>query len=79
MLLRPVRILDIRDLEETIRVRAADPQSRADAFAVLLLALDADDLSLVLLPRFGPVEEKCVLVTRFGVEDIRDGGNLTAC
>ena len=67
MLLRPMRILNVRDLKESIRVGAADPQSRADAFAVLLLALDADDLGLVLLPRFGPVEEKCLLVTRFGV------------
>ena len=61
MLLRPMRILNVRDLKESIRVGAADPQSRADAFAVLLLALDADDLGLVLLPRFGPVERRVCL------------------
>jgi hypothetical protein len=69
MLIRPVRILNIRDLEETIRVRAADPQSRADAFAVLLLALEADGLGLVLLSRFGPVEMLVSFLASIGDDD----------
>jgi hypothetical protein len=69
MLIRPVRILNIRDLEETIRVRAADPQSRADAFAVLLLALEADGLGLVLLSRFGPVEMLVSFSASIGDDD----------
>jgi hypothetical protein len=64
-----VRILNIRDLEETIRVRAADPQSRADAFAVLLLALEADGLGLVLLSRFGPVEMLVSFSASIGDDD----------
>jgi hypothetical protein len=64
-----VRILNIRDLEETIRVRAADPQSRADAFAVLLLALEADCLGLVLLSRFGPVEMLVSFSASIGDDD----------
>jgi hypothetical protein len=69
MLIRPVRILNIRDLEETIRVRAADPQSRADAFAVLLLALEADGFGLVLLSRFGPVEMLVSFSASIGDDD----------
>jgi hypothetical protein len=64
-----VRILNIRDLEETIRVGAADPQSRADAFAVLLLALEADCLGLVLLSRFGPVEMLVSFSASIGDDD----------
>jgi hypothetical protein len=57
---RPMRILDILDLEEPIRIGATHPQSRADAFAVLLLALEADGLDFVLLSCFVPREKCCV-------------------
>ena len=56
MFVRPVRILDIRNLKELIRIRAAHSQSRTDTFAVLLLALEANGLGLVLLPRLVSVE-----------------------
>jgi hypothetical protein len=51
-----MRVLNIRDLKEPIRVRAAHSQSRSNALAVLLLALEADGLGLVLLPRLLPVK-----------------------
>lgn len=64
MLVGPVRVLDVRDLEELLRVGAADPQSRALALAVLHLALEADGLGFALLPHFRPVgkERKLMLV-----------------
>ena len=62
MFVRPVRILDIRNLKELIRIRAAHSQSRTDTFAVLLLALEANGLGLVLLPRLVSVKRRIVSV-----------------
>jgi hypothetical protein len=62
---RPMRILDIRNLKEPIRIGATHPQSRADAFAVLLLALEADGLDFVFLLCFG-TERSVVSVMGFG-------------
>jgi hypothetical protein len=57
-----MRVLHIRDLKEPIRVRTAHPQSRADALAVLLLALEADGLGLVVLSCIFPVRKYGVSV-----------------
>jgi hypothetical protein len=56
MFVRPMRILNIRNLKELIRIGAAHPQSRANTFAILLLALEANGLGLVLLPRLVSVK-----------------------
>lgn len=42
LLIRPVRILDLRDLNEVLGVGAADTKDSALALAVLQLAFDAD-------------------------------------
>lgn len=65
MLVGPVRVLDIRDLEELLRVGAADPQSRALALAVLHLTLEADGLGFALLPHFRPVEKEKMMLAVF--------------
>ena len=54
-LIHPMRILHVRDFKEPIRVRATDPQDGPDAFAVLLLALEADGLFFACLFVLPPV------------------------
>jgi hypothetical protein len=76
ILVRPMRILDIRDLKEPIRIGAAHPQSRADTLAVLLLALEADGLDFVFLPCFVPGERSVVSVTGFGLKRVRETYNM---
>lgn len=76
MFVRPVRILDIRNLKELIRIRAAHSQSRTDTFAVLLLALEANGLGLVLLPRLVSIE-RVVSVTGFNLRRWTGGGTYS--
>ena len=82
MLIRPVRILNIRDLKKPVRVRAANPQNRAAAFAVLHLALEAHGLDLALLLggfAVGECVSRCsIMYVEFWGEK-RKGGELTRC
>jgi hypothetical protein len=58
LLVAPVGVLHIANLEEVIRIGAADTQNRADALAVLLLARKALGVRLALFACVLPV--RCV-------------------